>query len=212
MDLDANKDSIRFQQIDVVRYENTLQMFGSTVAGHSVTCFIKNIPSQAVVDEKFAGSNWINLRAGLYEMRAGDKRTRCQIEVDIDFDHVVVEQQSRQPIVPFRILSIEVEAFNAVNGESIVSIANMVMCNGEDEPFVRSIFTTSACNTIDNTQVWICKDEKDLLEQWMAFVGKIDPDIVTGYNIDQFDLPLLRRRMNFLELPEWKRLGRNDRR
>lgn len=208
MDLDAGNETIRFQHIDVERYEDTLQMFGSTASGQSVSCFIKNIPFQNAADEKFCGSNWINLSPGMYEMRTVNKRTRCQIEVDIDFEHVAVEKQSRQPIAPFRILSIEIEVLNA----SIVSIANMVMRNDESEPFLRSIFTTSACSPIDNTQIWACKNEKELLEQWMEFIGKIDPDIITGYNINDFDVPRLRRRMIFWGLPGWQQLGRNNER
>ena len=32
-----------------------------------------------------------------------------------------------------------------------------------------------------------CDTEKELLQQWIKFVRKLDPDIITGYNINSFD-------------------------
>ena len=34
-------------------------------------------------------------------------------------------------------------------------------------------------------------DESTLLESWADFVREADPDIITGYNINNFDLPYL---------------------
>lgn len=208
LQLAANTETISFQQIDVLHSENTLQMFGSTIDGRSVSCFINNIPSQAAVDDKFAGSNWIELNAEKYEITNENKRTRCQIEVDIDFDHVTIDKQLRQPTAPFRILSIALE-FATGQSPGLISIANVVKCHGKDEPVVRCIFTTSACDSYENSQVLICMDEKSLITQWMEFICTIDPDIITGYNINGFDLTFLQSRINSQEFPKWKQLGRN---
>ena len=32
-----------------------------------------------------------------------------------------------------------------------------------------------------------CNTEKELLQQWIKFIRKLDPDIITGYNINSFD-------------------------
>ena len=46
-----------------------------------------------------------------------------------------------------------------------------------------------------------CAKEQDLLAQWSAFVRECDPDIITGYNINNFDLPYLINRAKTLKVP-----------
>ena len=44
-------------------------------------------------------------------------------------------------------------------------------------------------------------DEKDLLFAWREFVRVLDPDIITGYNIINFDLPYIIGRADTLKMP-----------
>lgn len=207
-----NNATILFHQLDVEHHPKGLQMFGSTSEGQSVSCFIKNVPSQK--KPKLRGSNWIKLRPGMYEMKTEEKQTRCQIEVNVDSDNILIENQLHKHMAPFRILSIEVEVAKNGKGypdssrDSVLSIAGMVIRDGDNKPFVRCLFTTSACGTIGDTQVWICKDERELLQQWVSFVDKTDPDIITGYSVYLCDFGFIRDRLKILGLPEWKTLGR----
>jgi len=41
-----------------------------------------------------------------------------------------------------------------------------------------------------------CKDERDLLTKFIGFWKRINPDIITGWNIEEFDIPYLINRMN----------------
>lgn len=41
-----------------------------------------------------------------------------------------------------------------------------------------------------------CKDEHDLLVKFLGFWKRINPDIITGWNIEEFDIPYLINRMN----------------
>lgn len=47
-----------------------------------------------------------------------------------------------------------------------------------------------------------------MLEAWGEFVREIDPDILTGYNINNFDLPYLLDRAKHLKLKNFSFLGR----
>lgn len=51
-------------------------------------------------------------------------------------------------------------------------------------------------------------DEKEMLEKFKEIIGKYDPDILTGYNIEGFDLPYIFGRMDVLGIK--KDLGRAD--
>ena len=61
------------------------------------------------------------------------------------------------------------------------------------------------------TKVFSFKDESDLLIAWREFVRVLDPDIITGYNIINFDIPYIIGRAEALKIPDYPRFGRvND--
>ena len=46
------------------------------------------------------------------------------------------------------------------------------------------------------------------MEQWAEFIRLADPDIITGYNINNFDLPYLLNRAKHLNVPNFHFMGR----
>jgi DNA polymerase elongation subunit (family B) len=42
-----------------------------------------------------------------------------------------------------------------------------------------------------NKQIIPCTTERDLLTKWLNYLGKVQPDILIGYNSDYFDIPYL---------------------
>ncbi|TRY69346.1 hypothetical protein TCAL_04428 [Tigriopus californicus] len=65
---------------------------------------------------------------------------------------------------------------------------------GDPEPFIRNVFTLNTCGEIVGSVVISCKTETELLDRWADFVRQVDPDILTGYNINNFDFPYLLNR------------------
>ena len=61
------------------------------------------------------------------------------------------------------------------------------------------MFTLGSCAQIVGSHVISCDKESDLLDKWAAFIRESDPDIITGYNINNFDLPYLLNRANHLK-------------
>ena len=51
------------------------------------------------------------------------------------------------------------------------------------------MFTLDTCGQIVGSEVISCSKETELLERWAEFIREADPDIITGYNIQNFDLP-----------------------
>ena len=128
-------------------------------------------------------------------------------------------------IAPLRILSFDIECagrkgiFPEANIDPVIQIAAMVtrqgksvikspLTLGETRPFVRNVFTLNTCAHIVGSQVLEFKDEKALLLEWRKFVEKVDPDMIIGYNISNFDLPYLLDRAKALKIPEFAFLGR----
>ncbi len=46
----------------------------------------------------------------------------------------------------------------------------------------------------------VCNSEKELLQKWIKFIRQIDPDIITGYNINGFDWEYIYKRCKLLDI------------
>ena len=117
-------------------------------------------------------------------------------------------------IAPLRILSFDIECagrkgiFPEAQIDPVIQIANMVTRQGENKPFVRNVFTLNTCANIVGSQVLSYHDEAEMLQAWKEFVQQVDPDVVIGYNISNFDLPYLLDRAKALKANDFPYLGR----
>lgn len=64
------------------------------------------------------------------------------------------------------------------------------------------------CGHIIGSDILSFDKEADLLEKWAEFVRAVDPDIVTGYNVMNFDWPYLILRAQTLSIHTFPYLGR----
>jgi len=60
----------------------------------------------------------------------------------------------------------------------------------------------SSKNNSKNTNTASFPTEKEMLEKFLQIVDEFDPDVVTGYNINNFDIPYLLERLHKLGLPQ----------
>uniref|UniRef100_A0A0A9YLY9 DNA polymerase n=1 Tax=Lygus hesperus TaxID=30085 RepID=A0A0A9YLY9_LYGHE len=176
-----------------------------------------------MVDCGITGCNWIELPSKTWTRRTtngagGTQRitSRCQIEVDIAYNKLVSHEPEGEwaKVAPFRILSFDIECagrkgvFPEPNQDPVIQIANMVVRQGQHEPFIRNIFTLKSCAPIVGIQVISSEKEDQMLEKWAEFVREVDPDLFTGYNINNFDFPYLINRANHLKCQNFTFLGR----
>jgi len=172
-----------------------------------------------MVDSNIVGCNWIELPAGKWLQRPHsdvNAVSRCQIEVDIAWEDLVSHAPEGEwaDVAPFRILSFDIECagrkgiFPEADKDRVIQIANMVQNYGKPEPFVRNVMTLDTCAPIVGSEVMSHKLEEDLLDKWADFVRQVDPDIITGYNICNFDLPYLLNRAKHLKRSGFDFLGR----
>ncbi|CAH8509462.1 unnamed protein product [Schistosoma turkestanicum] len=150
------------------------------------------------------------------QSKLATSQTRCQIEFDIAWDVLIVHAPEGQwsNIAPLRILSFDIECasrkgiFPVPDKDPVIQIANMVINYGETTPFIRNVFTLNTCAPIVGSQVISYKTEEELLANWSMFIREVDPDIITGYNIQNFDLPYLINRAHALKVDGFEFLGR----
>uniref|UniRef100_A0A673W1P3 DNA polymerase n=1 Tax=Salmo trutta TaxID=8032 RepID=A0A673W1P3_SALTR len=180
-----------------------------------------------MVDSDVVGCCWIELPKGKYRVReerkVGEtdahypgKVSLCQYEVDVGWTQLISHpaEGEYQRIAPLRVLSFDIECagrkgiFPEAEKDPVIQIASMVQRQGEKEPFIRTVFTLQSCSSIVGSQVLCFTKESQLLQSWAEFVRTVDADIITGYNIQNFDLPYLLNRAATLKVNLFPYLGR----
>jgi DNA polymerase delta subunit 1 len=184
---------------------------GGTSTGLPPTyaAFEANVPFvlRFMVDRKLSGAGWLTLPSDTYQIREiPRKETHCQIEVDISYDDITPRPSEGEwnKIAPLRILSVDIECqgrkghFPEAEKDPVIQIANTISLYGQDKPIVQNVFTLKGCLPIVGAQVICSDEEEDMLMKWRAFLEAADPDIITGYNVQNFDIPYLLDRADSL--------------
>ncbi|KAL4246251.1 DNA polymerase [Abortiporus biennis] len=170
-----------------------------------------------MIDTKVVGMNWIEVPAGQYRILKGkQKRSHCQVEISVKWNEFIshAPEGNWSKIAPLRILSFDIECagrkgiFPEAHTDPVIQIANMVTRQGESKPFIRNVFTLNTCSHIVGSQVLSFDEEAELLLKWKEFVQEVDPDVVIGYNISNFDLPYLIDRAKALKAGDFPLLGK----
>eukprot|EP00904_Undaria_pinnatifida_P011202 jgi/Undpi1/7211/HiC_scaffold_22.g09684.m1 len=189
------------------------------------TSYESNVPFvlRFMVDKEIPGASWVELPKGTYSVRSDSKkRSRCQLELDVFFNHMKSHPCKGEwnKVAPLRILSFDIECagrkghFPEADKDPVIQIANVVKVQGSDEVVAKNVFTLGGCTPIVDAHVVTNETEDDLLWEWSQFVKEADPDILTGYNIQNFDVPYLLNRAKTLsrknprltKFAEWGRL------
>ena len=160
-----------------------------------------------MVDCKLLGCSWIELPP--VKRIKERKETTCQIEIDVSCRDIIPHPPDNEKwanIGPLSILSFDIECagrrgiFPSSDIDPVIQIGN-VICkqNSLTADYIRVIFVLGSCLPIEGAKVFIFHSEREMLMAWSRFVQLIDPDIITGYNINNFDLPYLLSRAEHLQ-------------
>ena len=164
--------------------------------------------------------SWVEVPPSKYHMiDHKDRHSNCQIEAFVHYRDMVAHSSDGEwaKMAPLRILSFDIECagrkgiFPEANQDPVIQIANVVTRYGESKPFVRNVFCLDTCSLIVNTQIFEFDAEEKMLMAWRDFLEKVDPDVIIGYNIANFDFPYLLDRAKHLKctkFPYWTRLKR----
>ncbi|MCJ1412488.1 DNA-directed DNA polymerase delta [Ptychographa xylographoides] len=171
-----------------------------------------------MIDTGISGMSWVEVLSNKYHMIAHkDRHSNCQIEAWVHYRDLIAHTNDGEwaKIAPLRILSFDIECagrkgvFPEANQDPVIQIANVVTRYGESKPFVRNVFCLDTCSLIVNTQIFDFDAEEKMLMAWRDFLEKVDPDVIIGYNIANFDFPYLLDRAKHLKVtkfPYWSRL------
>ncbi|KXJ93306.1 DNA polymerase delta catalytic subunit [Microdochium bolleyi] len=170
-----------------------------------------------MVDCKIPGMSWVEAPPKMYKLLPDHLRqSNCQIEAEISYHQLVSHEPKGEwsKMAPLRILSFDIECagrkgiFPEPDIDPVIQIANVVTRFGETKPFVRNVFCLDTTSPIVATQILEFHDERDMLMEWKRFLQKVDPDVITGYNIANFDFPYLLDRATALKAKDFDYWGR----
>ncbi|ORY22054.1 DNA polymerase delta catalytic subunit [Rhizoclosmatium globosum] len=175
-------------------------------------------PLRFMIDNniQIPGASWVELKAQKYILRQNNATSHAQLEVDVDYKDIIAHEPEGDwsKIAPLRVLSFDIECagrkgvFPDAKEDPVIQIANVVTIQGSDKPFIRNVFTLKQCAHIAGTHTLCFERETDLLAKWAEFIRICDPDIITGYNIQNFDFPYLLERAATLKVQRFPFLGR----
>lgn len=163
--------------------------------------------------------SWVEVPQSKYDLIHDGRHSNCQIEAQAHYRDLIAHPNDGEwaKMAPLRILSFDIECagrkgvFPEANQDPVIQIANVITRYGESKPFVRNVFCLGTCSLIVNTQIFEFHDEAKMLLAWRDFLERVDPDVIIGYNIANFDFPYLLDRANHLKchnFPYWTRLSK----
>eukprot|EP00882_Tetradesmus_deserticola_P012278 GHRQ01013012.1.p1 GENE.GHRQ01013012.1~~GHRQ01013012.1.p1 ORF type:complete len:524 (+),score=217.75 GHRQ01013012.1:79-1650(+) len=176
-----------------------------------------------MVDTNMGGGQWLDIPAGRWKAATGPeggagRASWCQVEAHCIWNDIVAHAPEGEwsRIAPLRILSFDIECagrkghFPEATQDPVIQIASMVTVLGESKPRVKNILTLGSCAAIVGAEVMSFESEAEMLKRWTSLVLETDPDIITGYNINNFDLPYLFDRAKALRVEgdahQWGRI------
>lgn len=158
---------------------------------------------------KLVGTSWITLPKTKYHIRRPhQKTTHCDVECDVYMKDVMAHEAEGEWQTPsaLRILSFDIECFSPNGGfptpntAQCIQIGNTVRAYGAKDDEMKTLFVLGETSAIADVDVRCFANERDLLIAWQNYINEVDPEIITGYNINEFDIPFLFQRAEILRI------------
>ncbi len=153
-------------------------------------------------------SGWSILKAGTYILNKGKTKTsRCQFDVSIHFSNIhKVDKSSVGKII---VASFDIECCSEDGTfpkaerpyDKVIQIGTTVNIFGDNHCSLKYIATLGQSLPIEGAIVECYETERDCILGWANFIKRLDPDIITGYNIWGFDWEFLYKRAEYGYLP-----------
>ena len=168
-------------------------------------------------DRDITGCSWVSIKKDKYTERSlKEKKTHSQIEIDANYLDVESHETENEwmEMPKLRILSFDIEVggeadhFPTPDKDPVIQICAYFQIQGDPEPLFSIAFVLGTCSKLVGSALYQFEDEGSLLLAWHKFFRYVDPDIVTGYNIANFDWTYLVQRAKVIGCNEFCALGR----
>lgn len=194
----------------VAKARDSLEFGNPAVTHRAIKTFEGNVPFELryMIDTKLNGCDWIRVKAGGYSGVGEEAISTAQYEIKLNtLEHAEpIPSDKRGDLAPMRYLSYDIEVLNDGAGfptakkHPVITIAAALY---EVTKGIRHkiVFATRPSSKFDEAdEIYICKDERTMLLSFIQYVKDCDPDALTGWNTDNFDLPYLAKRAEELRV------------
>jgi pentapeptide MXKDX repeat protein len=131
-------------------------------------------------------------------------------DIDVSVDWTELNPYEDNSIQKFVVASFDLECMSesgnfpqATNeNDPIIQIGTVFSYYGESEPFYKHMITLGGCEKIEalkDVDLESYKTEKNVLIAWTKLIQRMNPDVITGYNINGFDFEYLFLRAKTIE-------------
>lgn len=122
------------------------------------------------------------------------------------------DEENPAPAIKSKAGEMELSAFLTKHlpplaGDALIQIGTTVHRYGSDEILYRHIISLGSCDEIDGAEVEMYDTEEEVILAWRDFMQRLDPDILTGYNIFGFDMEYIWVRAEELGVDETLAVG-----
>lgn len=121
------------------------------------------------------------------------KNTRCNIEIEVNYENIKplnINKIGRLLVASFDIECTSIDGtFPQADrkGDEVIQIGTSVYEYGNNECLYKHMITLKKCDKIEGVEVESYNNEREVIIGWSKFIKRLDPDIITGYNIWGFD-------------------------
>ena len=159
---------------------------------------------------------WINIPRGDYSILNNNfATTTCDINAVCHWTKI--NKVDDNSIQNFTIAAFDIECTSEDgsfpnplrDGDKVIQIGVTMSRFGEDECYYKHIITLKKTSKIEGATVEYYETEEEVLLAFSNLIRKLDPDVITGWNIFGFDFEYLMKRSKKLGImPKFSRLSR----
>lgn len=200
-----------------------------SVRHEKLQTYESNIPFvlRFMVDRNMRGMGWIRATANKFRIAHGsDDGCNTSVSLHANYEDLFGTELSDaqwKKVPPMRVLSFDIECtmrkghFPEPEHDPVIQISNVTRIIGgtkeQQTDIIKQcpsvLFALRKTSSIAGARVLSFDTEEEMLQAWSEFVVLLDPDIIIGYNILNFDLPYLINRAKTLKVDEFTRFSRS---
>lgn len=165
---------------------------------------------------KLNSVGWIKIKGNRYNYFS-EEDDISHNEISVYTDWTNLEHVENDSIAKFTIASFDLECTSGDGSfpqperddDKIIQIGTTFSKYGESECYYKHIITLGSCDKIEGATVESYNNESNVLLAWTKMIRKMNPDVITGYNIFGFDFNYLYKRSKKLGcFTSFSKLGR----
>ncbi|ARF09771.1 DNA polymerase family B elongation subunit [Indivirus ILV1] len=161
---------------------------------------------------------WIRIQAGKYNIFSQNgSPSNNDISIYTDWTQLEPVKEKGNAIVPMIIAAFDIECTSGDgtfpqakrDDDKVIQIGTTFSKYGENECYYKHIITLGSCDPIEGADVESYDNEVAVLLAWTKLIQRMNPDVITGYNIFGFDFKYLEERSKKLGChTSFSKLGR----